>query len=264
MRWFKHFTDNHRGQTVQTLWNELGLAGVGAYFIIMELCAEKMESGSDFVFTFKRPYFDNVLRMKRKSTENVLRILSESNVLTSTLDDNEIKIEFPILLNLLDRDMKKPRLNRVSSAQSRRLDKELDKELDLDKERRRKRTPKKKASPQPTVDPIGKILTARYCELWKSRYGSNPTILPQHPKQLKTIGEQNGKARTLQLLDAYFECPESWFVKKRHDISTFSSNLSNITAFLNSGKTISNNELRQFDNAISTKNTLDLLRDGKI
>ena len=134
MRWFKHFTDNHRGQTVQNLINEIGPAGVMAYYFILELCAEKLESGHDLVFIFKRPYFDNIIRMKRQSTDNVLRILSESNVLTSKANHNEVIIEMPILLNLLDRDMKKPRLNRVSSAQNPRLDKELDIDKELDKD----------------------------------------------------------------------------------------------------------------------------------
>lgn len=120
------------------------------------------------------------------------------------------------------------------------------------------------ASLFPMEKPIGKVLMARYCELWKSRYGINPTVQKHHPKMLKDVGEQNGKGRTLELLDAYFQAPDSFFVKRRHDVQTFISNLAPLTSFLESGKMVSNNEIRQMDSSVSTMNTLDALRRGEI
>ena len=140
MKWYKHFTDNHRGQIVQNLINLYGHAGPCAYYFIMELCAEKIEKSNfeeisgEFLFVFKRPYFDNVLRMKRKSTDNILRTLSESNALLSEPNDNEVRIKFPKLLNLLDRDLKKARSDRARDALKARLDKDKDKDKDIYKQ----------------------------------------------------------------------------------------------------------------------------------
>lgn len=122
----------------------------------------------------------------------------------------------------------------------------------------------KTASPQPLVEPVGRILMARYCELWKDRYGVNPSIQKHHPKLLKDVGEQNGSDKTIRLLEAYFMIPDPWFIKRGHDIPTFVSNLASITRFMETGKVISNSELRQMDSAVSSQNTLDAIRRGEV
>lgn len=123
----------------------------------------------------------------------------------------------------------------------------------------------KKLSPLPLEEPpTGKILMAHYCDLWKSRYGSNPSFQKHHPKQLKDVGETNGVEKTKALLEAYFRAPDSWFVKKGHDIPTFVTNLSSIARFMETGRVVTQNEIRQMDNSVSTMNTLDALMEGKI
>jgi len=123
----------------------------------------------------------------------------------------------------------------------------------------------KKLSPLPLEEPpAGKVLMAHYCELWKSRYGTNPSFQKHHPKQLKDVGETNGIEKTKALLEAYFRAPDSWFVKKGHDIPTFVTNLSSIARFMETGRVLTQNEIRQMDNSVSTMNTLDALKEGKI
>ena len=83
MKWFKHFTDNHRGRSVQRLMDKMGHSGL-AYYILMELCAEKLEKhsenplvDSDCEFSFHPRVVENALRMKRKSTKNLLETCQE-------------------------------------------------------------------------------------------------------------------------------------------------------------------------------------------
>jgi hypothetical protein len=237
MKWFKHFSDNHRGQTVQTLLNEFGHSGPCAYYFIMELCAEKLESkdiDSGFVFTFKRPYFDNVLRMKRKSTDNVLRTLSQSGVLKSEANENEVRIEMPILLNLLDRDLKKPRIDRAASAKKPRLDKDKDK--DKDKEY----NGEKNFSPPVEKNPVQDLI-ANYCDAWRERYGSNPPI----------TGKVSG------IVTAYLSMPDQWFVTKRHDIPTMIVNLNTIAHFIETGTIITQSDLKKLGKALDAKKIVD-------
>lgn len=141
MRWFKHFTDNHRGRTVQGLFDELGPIGPLCYFIIIELCAEKLEKPTDrpttlddCVFVFNAHVLQFATRAKRFTIESVLTHCSVAGVLEWKRNVNEITIKLPMLLNLLDREMKKPRAKRDSDAGNPRLDIDIDKDIDIYKE----------------------------------------------------------------------------------------------------------------------------------
>lgn len=129
MKWFKHFTDNHRGRSIQRLMDEMGHAGL-AYYILMEMCAEKLErhsdnqlADSDCIFSFHRAVIQNGLRMKWKSARRVLGISQECNLLKFSESENEVRIEMPILLDLLDYDSKKSRQRRAQVTPESRLEK---------------------------------------------------------------------------------------------------------------------------------------------
>jgi hypothetical protein len=169
MRFFKHFTDNHRGRTVQRFLDEMGPAGVMAYYFIMEICAEKLEkkdgkaaTESDCVFVFNRRVIENVTRMKRKSTDKLGIIGQECSVWEWKPNQNEIIIKMPILLDLLDRDLKSARTRRARDAENPRLELELESELDIDKEI---------CAVSPPPNPSIKIL-----EIWNQGKGPLPDV----------------------------------------------------------------------------------------
>lgn len=129
MRWFKHFTDNHRGRSVQHAIDQMGHAALSIY-TIMEICAEKLDAkpdsdlaGSDCVFSFHPAHFQSVLRMKSKSARLVLGIFQESGWLKFSYSENEVRIEMPMLLDLLEYDQKKSRQRRAVIAPKKRLEK---------------------------------------------------------------------------------------------------------------------------------------------
>lgn len=113
------------------------------------------------------------------------------------------------------------------------------------------------AQPQQNLIPI-------YCELWKSRYGANPPIRPQDAKNLKAFVSNTGFDAAKQLLENYFLIPDAWFIKKRHDLVTFLNSLSIIAAFMESGKVVSNTELKALDRAVANNNTIAALERGEI
>ena len=266
MRWFKHFSDNHRGQTVQTLMNEYGHSGPAAYYFIMEMCAEKVETKSecsDFVFTFKRPYFDNILRMKRKSTDNILRTLSEAGVLKSEANENEVRIEMPILLNLLDRDLKKPRLVRASNAQNPRLDIEIDKDKDKDKELDKIKI-KNKITKIPAEPTKGKAFVALYCDHFKKRWGEYPHILKKDAGIIKRLSETLTLDDYKTYLDAYFSMPDAWIVKAKHPVGIFELKLNEIVIYSKTGSFTTNRQVQQADDYASNMVLLNKIRNGSV
>ncbi len=119
------------------------------------------------------------------------------------------------------------------------------------------------ASP-PVESTNGKSLVAFYCDVWKRRYKSNPPIRPQDAKILKQVGESSGFDRTKILLDAYLRMNEKWFLQKRHDLATFLNNLTSVAHFVETGRVITGQDLRNVDRAIANKNTLDALEKGEI
>ncbi len=99
------------------------------------------------------------------------------------------------------------------------------------------------------------LAIARYCDNWKNRYKSDrsPPILGQHAANLKKIILDIGLDRVLVLIDAYFQMPDQWFLKKRHDIPTFAQNLNAITQFSETGQIITNQKLKQMDSQLSVE-----------
>lgn len=130
MRWFKHYTDNHKGKSIQFLFDSFGYFGVAGYYILLEMCAEKLEQKSDESLTevdLLFSFHQRIVRQNlRTSLTNLRRLLDQCQtlgLLKFEISSDLIEIKMPILLNLLDSDQKKPRLNRVTSANDLRLDK---------------------------------------------------------------------------------------------------------------------------------------------
>jgi len=139
MKWFKHYSDNHRGQSIQYLLEEFGHTGPCCYYFLMEMCAEKIEydASGQLVskFRFNEAMVRKLFRINRATFQSILKTFQELNLLSYKISDKFLEIEMPILLNLLDRDMKKPRKERDQNAQLRRLDKEEDKDIYKEKEK---------------------------------------------------------------------------------------------------------------------------------
>ena len=130
MRWFKHYSDNHRGQSVQILLDELGYFGPFFYYLIYELCAEKLENKLDAEltpecceFVFHQRVVCSASRAKPSTVRRALDAGQSCGLWTFSLDGFQIKISIPILLNLRDRDQKRPRIKRDLNALKTRLEK---------------------------------------------------------------------------------------------------------------------------------------------
>jgi hypothetical protein len=124
------------------------------------------------------------------------------------------------------------------------------------------RSKKGAARPPDSAAPV----IAAYCDFWRSRYKSesSPTIMPHHARMIKSLVAQVGSERAKVIVEAYLKMPDSWFLTKRHDIPTMIGNLNSITQFMDTGKLLTRNEIRQLDNAVTNQQTLEALRMGDI
>jgi len=130
LKWFKHFTDNHRGKSVQFLLDELGYFGPFFKDTILEMCAEKLDkkddrelSVDDCAFVFHRRVVESATRAKRSTVVRALDAGSSANFWSYVFEDEYIKIKCPILLDFLEYDQKKSRQRRADVTPGKRLDK---------------------------------------------------------------------------------------------------------------------------------------------
>ena len=138
MKWFKHFSDSHRGQSIQDLLDQLGHTGL-CYYVLVEMCAEKLEKEDngltevDCSFSFHTRIVRQNLRISATNLRRLLDVCATNGLLSFEFSGNTLEIKMPILLNLLERNTKKARTTRISSAQKVHLDKDKDKDKDKEK-----------------------------------------------------------------------------------------------------------------------------------
>jgi len=172
----------------------------------------------------------------------------------------------PILLDLLDRDLKKPRFARARNAEKPRLEKRRE-EKNREEEINTRAAQPKPANPQPENQPqneaekiqnemqipaaspppaAGRVIK-RYCEVWRDRYKSAAPISGRAAGQIKTLFKDFGEARAIKLVEAYLSMPDSWFVTKRHDVPTLIANLAAVAHYADTGAIVTKKHIRDLD-----------------
>lgn len=140
MKWFKHYTDNHRGRSIQDLLDKLGHTGL-CYYLLVEMCAEKLEkddkglTDADCLFSFHVRVVRQNLRISPINLRHLLGICATNGLLSFELSGNSLQISMPILLDLLDHNTKKAQLTRKKYAIKSPLDKEIDKDKEIDEDK---------------------------------------------------------------------------------------------------------------------------------
>lgn len=111
---------------------------------------------------------------------------------------------------------------------------------------------------------LGQLAVAAYCDAWKGRYGSNPSILPRDAKTLKGFAESFGLARCKTLIEAYLAMHDSWFLTKRHDVQTLANNLAAVSHFADTGETVTKADIRRADASVTNLKTLKAIEEEGI
>jgi hypothetical protein len=134
MKFFKHFTDAHRGQTLNNLFDRMGHMGRSCYWDIVEMCAEKLEKDESEEFTEAHCHFSfhereirKNLRVSPRNLRVFLEICAENSALSSSFSGKIIQIHMPKLLECLDRDSKRARQGRgLPAPKIKKKNKEID------------------------------------------------------------------------------------------------------------------------------------------
>jgi hypothetical protein len=137
MRWFKHFSDNYRGRSIDKFHDELGHTGIACYYLLLEICTEKLEATKEKtepIFNFPLRFVQRNLRVSSTKLEVFLNIGQGLGLFSYKKTQKELQIEMPILLDLLHYDVVKSRSRRDSVKSQSSLDKERDKEREEDKD----------------------------------------------------------------------------------------------------------------------------------
>lgn len=121
MKFFKHFTDAHRGKSLQLLMRKHGPKMVGIYWMLVEICAEKMEKETEEEFSlehtnfeFEVGYLRNTLQAHQfKTLEMYLQCLSDVGLMSARCSEDTVSISMPKLLECLDRDTNRARPERA-------------------------------------------------------------------------------------------------------------------------------------------------------
>lgn len=121
---------------MQALLDKLGHKGHSAWWILVELCAEKLEKKADEEFTaahckfvFNRRYLRENLRLSDAKVTSTLQVLAECSLLAGDLVKDEWHIEMPKLLECLDRDVARARKPRALARQEEEKEEEKEEEV---------------------------------------------------------------------------------------------------------------------------------------
>jgi len=141
MKWFKHHSDNYRGRSINSFHREFGHSGIAWYFLLTEICAEKLEKPrdrdlamTDCTFSFDKVFVESSLRGTFAKIRRWLDHGVTAGLWTYTETEFELSVKYPILLELLDSDNRKTRSRREKDASLSLLDKEIEIDKEIDKE----------------------------------------------------------------------------------------------------------------------------------
>ncbi len=122
MKFFKHFVDSDQG-SLGELMNDLGVEGYGRYWLLTSLCVATLEkprgeafTEDDMKFTFNERQLREKLRIKSVNLRNFLEICSELALFQWEQNGNKFNFYFPNILKSMDRDSKRARTVRATTA----------------------------------------------------------------------------------------------------------------------------------------------------
>lgn len=263
MRWFKHFSDNHRGRSINTLMDRLGHQGLAIY-ILMEMCTEKLERKMDLeltevdcIFRFHPAVVRNNLRMKSTSARRVLEISQELGWLKFSEVDNEIIIEMPMLLDLLDYDLRKTRSRRVAITPGTRLEKSR---VEIEKSRVENLPAGSKERPPrgPNVK-SWEVFSSEYFKRYKVNPTRNAKVNSAIANFVKRVGEEDAP----EILKFFIWHNDGMYLKTMHDIGLALRDAEALRTQWLKGRAITMRDIQNFEKANHYQEQLDRIERGE-
>lgn len=107
-------------------------------------------------------------------------------------------------------------------------------------------------------------LIARYCELWREKYGGNPPILGKDAGIAGRIAKDISEEKINLYLEAFFQMPDPWLTKVKHPLSQLELKINEVAVFADCGKFTTRTEVNQQDKGAAQFSQLDRIRRGEL
>lgn len=275
MKWFKHFSDNHRGRSVQGLFDEMGHIGPCCMFFLMEMCAEKLEripnktlESSDCLFEFHERIVRQNLRISSTKLKNFLNICQGFGLLSFEFSGNILKISMPILLDLLDYDHKKTRQRRARVVNLSALESEQDTEKETEQESdvpgRVNKSPKpvrKKPSSESTE--LNKKIWQSYFDAYLKRYKTEPIRNATVNTQISNLGKRLGED-AVEVVAFFVSSNNGFYLQKLHQVGLCLADAESLHTQWRRGRAITQADVRSFEKTQTFNDTLNRIESGEI
>ncbi len=268
MKFFKHYTDAHSGQSLMEIGRILGMAGIGQYWTLVEACAAKMEwdrknepTIEDCVFQFDRSSLCFILRSKPKYIGSILRVFAEYSNVQTLEDGNNFIITVPKLLECLDRDYKRARPVRGQCAPKKENKKEnKNKKEDLNQAKVDKSTLPGvlEFDPEPPPDELGKqtnLCITLYCALYAKRYKHNPKIGGKNAGIIKKLIKDHNFNQAFLIIESFMKLGDPWLVQQSHPIALIDRFLNQAIRYAETGKLITRGVVKEVDDQLTEEMT---------
>lgn len=102
MKWFKHDSTAIKDEKIQMIMDEFGLVGYALYFILCELCAEKIDKNLTPNIEVSWPYVERLTHSRRSTVRRVLNACATHGLLVQESNQRMLVCSIPNLLKRLD------------------------------------------------------------------------------------------------------------------------------------------------------------------
>lgn len=89
-------------------------------------------------------------------------------------------------------------------------------------------------SKKPTGKAVATFIAA-YCDAYRERYGARPEIVGKDTGIVNRLLRAVGPLRATQIVQAYLQMGDRWFLTKAHDLATLEANLTKVSTALQTG-----------------------------
>lgn len=278
MKWFKHYSDNYRGRSVLSFHREFGHVGVSWYYLLTEICAEKLDkplhgdiTTASCAFSFDKAFVELSLRGTFAKIERWLRHGVVMGLWSFTTTDHELRLNYPILLELLDSDQRKTRSRRDRDATQTLLDKEQDKEKEKEVDKNKSFAPTQFSADAEKLSKSKKALTSEQKDLnkriWESYRSAYLIRWKVEPVRNQTVNGQISMLRSrlgdeaVEVVAFYLTSNNTFYVGKCHPIGLCLQDAEALRTQMLKGTAITSSMLKNFEKKIQSNERDEQIRN---
>jgi hypothetical protein len=113
--------------------------------------------------------------------------------------------------------------------------------------------------------PVGYFI-GTYVRAYQAKHGekARPDLRGKVQGQIKSLLKEVPLQRACDLIQTYCQMSDSWFLTKAHDFPTFMENLGKVGLALDTGKVMTQTQIRQADKAAHAQDQLRRIHEGTL